>query len=241
MFDRYVAQTQPNWKRRAVIIASLALHGIAAIVLVVWSFFHVDEIAPPAVSLTFFSAPPPPPPPPPPAKKKSSEVKKVTPVEHKIVNPTQVNPIIQPKQEDKKEESSDDDDGVEGGEEGGVKGGVVGGIKGGTVGGTVGGVVGGTGTQPQPKMVFGPAMAAQQLRHDPLSTPDWFTNQHPHQMITAVYKICLDTSGRVTSTSIVKAVGGVDEQIMSQIRTGWTYKAQLYPVCFNSTVQIKIN
>src|SRR5213080_2328637 len=100
MFDRYVAQSKPNWKRRAVIIASIALHGVAAIVLIIWSFFHVEEIAPPAVSLTFFSAPPPPPPPPPPAKKKS-EVKHI---EKKIVTPTTIPQLVQPKQEEEKDE-----------------------------------------------------------------------------------------------------------------------------------------
>jgi protein TonB len=241
MFDRYVAQTQPNWKRRAVVMASLALHGIAAIVLVIWSFFHVEEIAPPAVSLTFFSAPPPPPPPPPPAKKKSSETKKVTPVEHKIVNPTQVNPIIQPKTEDKKEDTPDDDDGVEGGEEGGVKGGVVGGVKGGVVGGTIGGVVGGTGTgQPQGKIVPAFTLRAQQIDHALPGLPDWFKNQHAHQNVSGMYKFCVGMDGRVFSVAIVKAIGGVDDQVMQQIRN-WTYKPQALPVCVTDNVQFKIN
>ena len=73
MFDRYVQGTKPSWKRRAVLTVSLALHAIAAIVLVVYSFIHVEEITPPALSLTFFSAPPPPPPPPPPAAHKKVE------------------------------------------------------------------------------------------------------------------------------------------------------------------------
>jgi protein TonB len=240
MFDRYVADTRPNWKRRAIIIASVGLHGIAAIVLIIWSFFHVEEIAPPAVSLTFFSAPPPPPPPPPPAKKKSVE-HKVTPVEHKVVVPTQVNPIIQPKQEDKKEETSDDDDGVEGGEEGGVKGGVVGGVKGGVVGGTLGGVVGGTGTGATGKMVAAFTLTAQQVAHPLPHAPEWFTAQHPHQMMNGLYKVCLGNDGHVTSTSIVKALGGIDDQIMQQIKGGWSYKPQPVPVCFVANVQLKIN
>src|SRR5258706_13979804 len=102
MFDRYVEQTKPSWKRRALIIASVGLHGAAAVVLVVWSFFHVDEIAPPALSLTFFSAAPPPPPPPPPPPKASTTPK----VERKIKptqtmgHPTNVKHLIQPKQQE---------------------------------------------------------------------------------------------------------------------------------------------
>lgn len=239
MFDRYVAQTQPNWKRRAVIIASLALHGIAAIVLIIWSFFHVEEIAPPAVSLTFFSAPPPPPPPPPP-KKKSSTEHKVTPVEHKILNPTQVNPIIQPKQEEKKEEPDDSDDGVEGGEEGGVKGGVVGGVKGGVVGGVLGGVPGGTGTGPAPKLVPQFTLLRDQISHPQPSSPDWFRNQHPHQTLSGTYKVCIDNSGHISSVSIMNAIGGIDENIISQIKQGWVYKPQAMPLCFVSTIKLMI-
>ena len=129
MFDRYVQGTKPSWKRRAVLTVSLALHGIAAVVLVVYSFVHVEEITPPALSLTFFCAPPPPPPPPPPAKK-HTEVKHI---EKKIVTPTTVPQLVQPKQE---EEKKDEDDGEEGGVEGGVAGGVKGGVVGGVVGGT---------------------------------------------------------------------------------------------------------
>src|SRR5436309_10613634 len=129
MFDRYVAGTKPSWRRRGWAMASLVLHAAAGLILVVWSVFHVEEIAPPALSLTFFSAPPPPPPPPPPAKK-HTEVKHI---EKKIVTPTNVPQLVQPKQEEEKDEDK--------GEEGGVEGGVAGGV----AGGTVGGVVGGTG------------------------------------------------------------------------------------------------
>src|SRR2546430_13368258 len=132
MFDRYVQGTKPRWKRRAVLTVALALHGIAAVVLIVYSFIHVEEITPPALSLTFFSAPPPPPPPPPPAKK-HTEVKHI---EKKIVTPTSIPQLVQPKQEEEKDEDK--------GEEGGVEGGVAGGV----AGGTVGGVVGGTGAPP---------------------------------------------------------------------------------------------
>ncbi len=61
MFEHYIAGTKPSWKRRALIIVSIGLHAAAAVVLVIWSLLHVEEISPPAVSLTFFSAVPPPP------------------------------------------------------------------------------------------------------------------------------------------------------------------------------------
>src|SRR5215470_9399226 len=103
MFDRYLAQTKPSWKRRALVIASMVLHGAAGAVLLVWSFLHVEEIAPPAVSLTFFSAaPPPPPPPPPPAGRKTVERKPKVP---KVVQqPTEIPKLVQPPIEKPEEE-----------------------------------------------------------------------------------------------------------------------------------------
>ena len=72
MFDRYLKQTELDWRRRALALASILVHGLVAIMLVIWSFFHVDEIAPPALALSVFTAPPPPPAPaaPPPGRPK---------------------------------------------------------------------------------------------------------------------------------------------------------------------------
>ena len=44
MFDRYVQNTKPSWKRRAVLTVSLGLHGIAAVVLVIYSFVHYKSL-----------------------------------------------------------------------------------------------------------------------------------------------------------------------------------------------------
>ena len=103
MFDRYVAQTKPSWKRRALIIGSIAFHAVAFGVLFIYMLIHIEEIAPPALSLTFFSAAPPPPPPPPPPKASTPHVeKKVTPkvTPTQVVQPTDVKPIVQPKVEE---------------------------------------------------------------------------------------------------------------------------------------------
>ena len=138
MFDRYVQGTKPSWKRRAVLTVSLALHAIAAIVLVVYSFVHVEEITPPALSLTFFSAPPPPPPPPPPATEAHRGRAQVDEEDRHADDGAAARAA------EAGRSRRDDDDG----EEGGVEGGVAGGVK----GGVVGGVVGGTGTPgPPPK------------------------------------------------------------------------------------------
>jgi protein TonB len=244
MFDRYVQQTQPSWKRRALIIASIALHGIALAAMIIWSFIHIEEIAPPALSLTFFSAAPPPPPPPPPPKA-STKVehkveKKITPTQ--VVQPTDVKPIVQPKEEEK----PDEDDGEEGGVEGGVKGGVKGGVVGGVIGGVVGGTPGGAGTgsgapPPPPKMVASFTLLASQLSHPDPHLPDWFRNQHANQMVKGIYKVCLRQDGHVSDVFPMTSIPGVDAVVIEQVKSSWTYKPQPVPVCFASVIQFKIN
>src|SRR3954466_14427980 len=217
MFDRYVQGTKPSWKRRAVLTVSLALHGIAAIVLIVYSFIHVEEITPPALSLTFFSAPPPPPPPPPPAKK-HTEVKHI---EKKIVTPTTVPQLVQPKVEEKEEDKDD-------GEEGGVEGGVAGGVK----GGTVGGVVGGTGAPP-PKAKNVPLAkfdADALFKPDP-HLPDIVKIQRKGTG-EAIFmgKVCVDQTGHVNQISVMQGIPGADQAIMSTMRS-WKFKPQPFPIC----------
>jgi periplasmic protein TonB len=216
MFDRYVQGTKPSWKRRAVLTVSLALHGIAALVLIVYSFVHVEEITPPALSLTFFSAPPPPPPPPPPASHKKVEHK----IEKKIVTPTTVPQLVQPKQEEEKDEDK--------GEEGGVEGGVAGGV----AGGTVGGVVGGTGAPP-PK-----------AKNVPLATFDSNALYKPDPHLPDIVKIqrkgtgeaifmgkvCVDQSGHVNQISVMQGIPGADQAIMNTMRS-WKFKPQPFPIC----------
>jgi periplasmic protein TonB len=228
MFDRYVQGTKPSWKRRAVLTVSLALHAIAAIVLVVYSFVHVEEITPPALSLTFFSAPPPPPPPPPPAKK-HTEVKHI---EKKIVTPTTIPQLVQPKQE---EEKNDDD-----GEEGGVEGGVAGGVK----GGVVGGVVGGTGTPgppPKAKNVPPHQLEQQKISGDLPHLPDIVKIQRKGTgEAVAMVKICIDQGGRVNQVSIIQGIPGADSEILSTVRS-WKYKPQAIPICSMVKFEFSIN
>ncbi len=245
MFDRYVAQQRPSWKRRALIIASLALHAIAAVVILIWSFFHVEEIAPPAVSLTFFNAPPPPPPPPPPPKKKSSsstvEKKPETIIPTKVVQPTDVPKIVQPKEPEKKQDEKDDDDGVEGGEEGGVKGGTVGGVKGGVLGGSVGGTGTDVNAKPGPgKMVAAFTLIKEQLQHPDPRMPEMFRTKFAGQTLRGMYKVCLRQDGRVSDVHVMTSLPGADDEVVNQIKAGWVYKPQPVPVCFVAAIQVTV-
>ena len=227
MFDRYVQGTKPSWKRRAVLTASLALHGVAVIALVIYSFVHVEEITPPALSLTFFSAPPPPPPPPPPAAHKKVEHK----IEKKIVTPTTVPQLVQPKEEEKPDEDS--------GEEGGVEGGVAGGV----AGGTVGGVVGGTGTPPpvKPKNVPVAKFDAERISGAMPSLPDIVKIQRKGTG-DAIFlaKVCVDQGGNVSQISIMQGIPGADQQIMQTVRS-WKFKPQQIPMCSLTRFVFTIN
>ncbi|MEO6951067.1 MAG: PaxA [Polyangia bacterium] len=238
MFDRYAAATAPSWGRRALIVASIMLHVSAAIALVIYSVFHVEEIAPPAVSLTFFSAPPPPPPPPPPAHKKTTVEHKIIPTN--IVVPTKPT-IVQPKKEDDKPPEKDDD-----GEEGGVEGGVKGGVKGGTVGGVVGGTIGGTGTDLNAKPAGGKMVAGFTLMASVLNAPDphlsdQFKDEHKGSIVKGMYKVCLANDGSVSEVSTMTSIPQQDSSIIQQIKSTWKYKPQPLPVCFAKPFAFKIN
>ena len=250
MFDRYVAaRTKASWGRRALIFASVFLHVGAGAGLMIWSFFHVEEIVPPAMSLTVFSAPPPPPPPPPPAAHHKTP-EHVTPkvIPHDIVQPTNVQKIVQPKEEEKKPEPEEKDEpgGEEGGEEGGVQGGVKGGVKGGVLGGQLGGQVGGNGTDvkapPQtPKVVPQFMFDRERLRFPDPHLPEWFTAQHPHQVVQGMYRICVRTDGRISDVIPMTSIAGMDQFIVDHLKANWAYKPQPVPVCSPRVFRFQIN
>jgi hypothetical protein len=57
---------RPRRRRRLIYAVSLVVHGALLSGGVAYSFWHVDEISPPAVRVTFMAAAPPPPAPAPP-------------------------------------------------------------------------------------------------------------------------------------------------------------------------------
>jgi protein TonB len=235
MFDQVVAGRKPSWKRRALLIVSLGLHGLAGVGLLIWSVLHIEELAPPAVSLTFFSAaPPPPPPPPPPAGRK--------PVEHKpkvqkvVQQPTEIPKLVQPPLE-KPEEPE------EKGEEGGVEGGVPGGVPGGVVGGVVGGVLGAPPPAPAaPKTVASFVLDAQRISAPKPHLPEDFVRAHARgEKLRAVYRICVRQDGHISDVDVLVSVGGVDPYIIDLLKRTWVYKAQPLPVCAVNNFLFEIN
>jgi protein TonB len=218
-------QTRPKRGRRITVALSLALHAALATWAVVYSFWHVDVLSPPTVTVTFLNnAPPPPPPPPPPKKKTTAQTKPVTVRE--IVQP-KANEILQPK---KPVEETKEDDGVEGGEEGGVAGGVVGGVAGGVVQ-----AVATAAPPPPPKpedvapKFLAPNIAGQQLLTDPRKDPQYRVALPPAlgsagMRLWAMLKVCVSEEGNVSDVKVIKSMDATaDPLLQAKIKT-WRYK-----------------
>jgi protein TonB len=230
-FESFIDQGKavPRGKRRITYAASLAFHVALLTVGIVRSFWHVDELTPPTVKVSFMTATAPPPPPPPAPKKRNTPTKVKKPVE--IVQP-RPNQIIQPKVEEEKPE--EEDDGVEGGVEGGV----------------VGGVVGSMGDAPTPTAtLLPPRVGSGQLFSDVLHDPR-FTPTLPPQLnragmvVWGLYKICVSVAGQVTDVKTVKPADAlVDGAWIAKIRT-WQYRpysinGRPVPYCYPMRLEVR--
>lgn len=227
MFDRYVADKR---KRRPLLylalVASAIFEGALIVFFIIYSILHVEEVQPPLLTVTFFNAAPPPPPPPPPPKGTSKPKTKPKPV----TQPTEVpKEIVQPKEKEPEEEP-DDSHGVEGGVEGGVPGGVVGGAVGAP-----------PPPPPPPKPVNKPAFLIKKdkISGDLPRLPEVIKAQRKGSTVIGTYKICIDTSGRVSEVTPVASIPGADEQVMATLRT-WVFRPQPIPICFIDVFQFII-
>jgi periplasmic protein TonB len=121
-----LAHRQGRRRRRLTAVVSIAAHGALLAVGLVTSFWRVDELSAPRVSVTFISLPVAPPPPPPAARKAEARPRPQRPVRQPVVVPTEVKPP-QPEAADPDRRNDDAQaSGVAGGTSGGVAGGVVG-------------------------------------------------------------------------------------------------------------------
>jgi protein TonB len=209
---------RPQRWRRAALLASLVIHGGVLAVGVVYSFWRVEDLPLPSVSVTL-AAGPPPPPPPPPAARRSSSTPKTRPSQPKPE--TLVQPDQRPKEPPKPQEETKEEDGAE-------VGGVEGGVKGGVQGGVVGGVLG----APLPKdtgpRMISPQIAKGQLLIDPnderyrVSLPPALARAG--MRFAALLRLCVSAQGTVTEVRILR---GADPAIDPQIPTvlgRWRYR-----------------
>jgi periplasmic protein TonB len=210
----------PSWRRRLIYAVSVLVHGVLIGAGVAYSFWHVEELSPPMLRVTFLASAPPPPPPPPPAggggpARKKAPVKPKTVVQPKIAELVQ--PRETPKEEPKREPKPKDEAGEKDGLKGGVAGGTVGGTVGGTLGGKPGGVVGGTpggaGTA-APKFLPPNLGADQKLSGEMPAFP--VALRRPGAVYRVLTKIWVTANGTVDKVQILK---GADPQLDENVRT----------------------
>jgi protein TonB len=240
-FESYRTQGQGGARksRRVTYTLSALVHGALIVLGVVYSFWHVDELTPPTLRVTFMSGAPPPPPPPPPPPAGGSAKKKAT-VKPKVVALVTPKPtdIVQPREaptpvkkevrrHDDEEDDEDEPAGVKGGVKGGIAGGSIGGVIGGTLGGTHGGVVGGAigGTGPAssaaPKFLA-PNLGALQKASgvDPVFPPSL---RKGDLIYVVIAKICVSRTGSVDSVGLMKKADALlDQNVISAVK-GWRY------------------
>jgi hypothetical protein len=89
-------------------------------------------------------------------------------------------------------------------------------------------------------MVASFTLIRDQLNHPDPKLPDWFKNQNAGKTIVGGYKVCLRSDGRVDYVFPMTQIPGVDEIIMEQVKSGWTYKPQPVPVCFLAQIKFLI-
>jgi periplasmic protein TonB len=254
-FDAYRSQSQnrPRRRRRITYTLSLVFHGALVAVGIAYSFWHVEELSPPTLRVTFMSAitpeAPPAPPPPPPAG--GGAPKKKTVVKTKpIIVPTKPPEIVQPretppppKKEEPKPDDHDEPGGVKGGVKGGVAGGVVGGVQGGTPGGVVGGTPGGGSVAPLPSKFLPPNLGAlQKISGDEPPFPPSLRKAGLTYAIVA--KICVSPGGAVSAITLMKkADPQLDAGVVSTVKT-WRFRPLMandtaVPFCYPATFQFK--
>ena len=218
---RGTAAARPTRSRRIMLTVSLAVHVAALLVGMAWSFWQVDELPLPHVTVTLAGAPPPPPPASHSGAKSKPKVKP-TPKVEALVQP-QEHPKEQPKPE-----KQDDVAGAEGGVKGGVQGGVV------------GGVVGAPVQNSGPKMLT-PQLGKGLLLIDP--NEEQYRVKLPPALersgvsLYAIVRVCVSAQGAVTDVRVLKGAGpAIDPQIPSVLGR-WRYRpftlnGQPTPFCY---------
>jgi protein TonB len=229
-FDAFMTQGQVRSQARKLLRVGLIVSAVLQTGILsafgVQSMYHVDELSPPNVAVTFLSGTPPPPPPPPPPKKKKSNP---TPKPTQIVQP-KANAIVQPKE---KEEPEEEDDGEEGGVEGGVAGGVVGAVP----------------VAQETAKFLPPSIGKGQLISDMQNDPRY----KPHlpavlnrsgMTVQGLFKLCVTAQGTVSSVQILKSADKlVDNEWVALLKTlqhrPYSIGGRPVPYCYPMSLQVR--
>jgi periplasmic protein TonB len=255
VFESFVKQggaevRSRRWKR-LTFVASFAVHAVLVIAATAHSFWHVDELTPPAISVTFRTATtPPPPPPPPPAAIARPEprpsVKKPREKPPSIVQPAPVlvqppAPVLAAPAPAAEAEVAHEEESEPAGEAAGVPGGVVGGV-----------------AAPQPPRPAAPPPSAPITIAPSVGSALCLTDltdsrfrpslpaaiNRPGMSVWGVFKICVSALGHVVKVTLIKSADPlVDNDWMAKMRT-WKYRPYSVggrPVPFCHPARIVVN
>jgi protein TonB len=238
MFDQISSAKKRQLPRYTAV--SIGVHGVLVALFLLAATLRSKEPEKKEVEVSFIGPGKgkgqPPPPPPPPAAKKHTVTPRRKPILAKVEIPRPLlepPKVVEPPPRDEPEEEDDDE-----GEVSGVEGGVVGGVQGGVVGGQVGGTGGGGTLAPTPperpkaKNVPPFVIARDMIRQAPPRMSEMFKAGHRGQQVTGMYRVCVDTDGKVYEVIPVKVIDGANEEIIDGIKADWLYKPQQVPVCF---------
>jgi hypothetical protein len=241
--------------RRLTLALSLGLHGALLVGAVVYSFWHVDELKPPVLTVTFLNGvrAAPPPPPPSPAKQEAAKPKP------KVAKPTppKFEGVIQPP-EKRPEPPPPREEPVESDEKGGLEG-------------ADNGVPGSTGT-PETAAVAAPPPAPEPPPPPPkvqrelppvMLPPNVGTGQRisdvtdprfrpslpgtlsrSGMMLWGLFRICVGADGHVTDVKVLKSADPmVDGEWINVIRR-WEYRpfsieGRAVPFCHASRIEVR--
>ena len=222
MFERFANGRRPDWKRRTVLVGSLALHGGVVVALLVASWFHVAELTPPALAVVFLSAPEPPPPPAaPPRSRPHPATHRPQPSVPAVAAPA----APPPSQPDPGDLPSDGPPGPPGPPD-------PSGLPGDPHGAPCTGGNCVSAPAPKPRNVAPHALDAQRIAGAmPHLPPAVIGARRGLGDSTFTARICVDQAGAVSSVTVLAGIPGADGDIVSTLR-GWRYKPQPIPVCF---------
>jgi outer membrane biosynthesis protein TonB len=245
-------------KRPWVFGVSVILHGAALIAGVAYSFWHVDELKMPSLTVSFVSAVPQAAPPPPaaalgggasePPKKKVAKTKPVaTPKDPTLVAPTERPKPVDPTPTDPEpptEKPKPQGTEVKGppgpGQADGVRGGDVNGVSGGQVNGVSGGDPHAPGMPAHPvRSKFLPPQlgGAQKLSGEDPEFPALL--RRPGARYTVTAKICVNVNGQVETINILQGADPLlDSSVARSVKASWRFRPLLangtaVPFCYN--------
>jgi protein TonB len=259
-FEAYLqaGSALPSRGRRVTYTVSIAVHAAAVLIAVGYSFWHVEELTPPRVEVTFVSAAaaPPPPPPPPALGGGSAAPKHKAVARPKVETAVKLPEVAQPKIErvvepiveapqPPKTASEVPHESAPLTNTGTATGtGKPSGVAGGEANGITGGVPGGTGTTAGPAPKFLPPMMGSRQKISG-ADPDFPSNlAKAGASYLVIAKICVGTSGAVEAVTVLKhGHPTLDNIVMTTLKT-WRYRpltanGRPVPFCYPANFQFK--